>query len=244
MNRTHVFIVGIQRSGTSYLAHILDDHPSIRFARPIGGPPPEPKFFINEYKKGREFYESKYFANRSESVWGEKSAIYAEHLDVPERIHAFYPSAKIIFMLRNPVERAISNYFLSVRSKKETRPIEAILENSQPPCPQDVAMSPYDYIARGDYCSFISRYEQLFSDIKILISEETFENIESIQSTYDFLGVDCDHVPSCLCDRINHADRTIVPAYLVEKLQETFEPNIKAVEEKLGKEVTVWRIKA
>ena len=56
----HFFIIGAQRSGTTYLYHLLDEHPEICMARPLR---PEPKFFLkNElYARGLEYYETCYF---------------------------------------------------------------------------------------------------------------------------------------------------------------------------------------
>ena len=59
-----LFIVGAQRSGTSYLYKILDSHPSVELAKPIR---PEPKFFLK--KKlcilGKEYYLSRYFDTKN-----------------------------------------------------------------------------------------------------------------------------------------------------------------------------------
>jgi hypothetical protein len=55
------FIVGAQRSGTTYLWHALNHHPEICMASPVR---PEPKFFMQEelWKKGKDYYERAYFS--------------------------------------------------------------------------------------------------------------------------------------------------------------------------------------
>jgi hypothetical protein len=115
MTKEHLFIIGAQRCGTTYLYKVLDSHPEIYMAKPLR---PEPKFFINdlEYSNGKLYYENKYFSSIDDSikVLGEKGTSYIEHPDVSDRIKSFYPNAKIIVLLRNPVERAISNYFFFI----------------------------------------------------------------------------------------------------------------------------------
>ncbi|MHA2427210.1 MAG: sulfotransferase family protein, partial [Candidatus Hermodarchaeia archaeon] len=206
----HFFIVGVQRSGTTYLANVLNDHPDIHVAHPIGGPLPEPKFFVYEenVQKGKSFYEETYFAGRSEKLFGEKSAAYADLPSIPARIHSFFPEATILFMLRNPVERAISNYFLSVRSEKEARdPWLAILGSKNKTEHFDGVMCPWKYLERGHYVEAIERYEKLFSNVRVHITEHFLNNLEAIQSLYAHLDVDTQHEPSCLKTVFNQAAR-------------------------------------
>src|SRR5680860_30087 len=106
------FIVGAQRSGTTFLFQQLNQHPEVCMAKPVR---PEPKFFIREelYNKGLEFYRSTYYAEAGNKVCIEKSTSYIEYELAAQRISQAFHHAKIIFILRNPVERAISNYRFS-----------------------------------------------------------------------------------------------------------------------------------
>jgi len=252
----HFFIVGMQRSGTTYLAHILDSHPEIYVARPIGGPQPEPKFFAyrDRFLQGRDFYESCYFCNRSEKILGEKSVCYADidllgkHLEIPARIHSFYPEATILFILRNPVQRAISNYFLSVRSQKESRGIEEAILGGPPnnyttirDVEYDGVMCPFIYLERGHYVDFIELYEKWFSNIKILISEKFLNQLNPVQGLYEYLGVDKSHWPTCLKQKFNDAPRFSVPPGLEIELQRYYAPEIEKLEDKLNLSLDIWR---
>jgi hypothetical protein len=244
MNHTNLFIVGIQRSGTTSLARILDDHPEIYLARPIGGPKPEPKFFFYEenIKKGRDFYEQLYFWGRPERILGEKSVVYADAPFIPERIHSFYPDAKIFFILRNPIQRAISNYFLSVRSKREGRDIEVALFSENRDRPKDVAMAPHDYLVRGNYVDYIERYEKWFDDITVLISESCLNSVPAIQEAYSRLGLR-DHSPSAsvFFKKFNEAPRNEVPNRVLRRLEEHYGEEITRTEKKLGTSLDIWR---
>ena len=60
----HFFIAGAQRSGTTYLYRLLDEHPEIEMAKPER---PEPKFFLLDelHARGLKFYENHFFPNDS-----------------------------------------------------------------------------------------------------------------------------------------------------------------------------------
>ena len=110
----HFFIVGAQRAGTSYLYQLLDEHPEIEMAKPAK---PEPKFFHVDtlYQHGLEYYKSFYFQEgTSVCIRGEKSTSYMESEKAAYRIAQAFPDGKILFLLRDPIERAISNYWFSV----------------------------------------------------------------------------------------------------------------------------------
>ena len=74
----HFFIAGAQRSGTSYLYHILAEHPEIEMAKPLR---PEPKFFHVDalFERGLDYYRHHFFEGKA-GAWlrGEKSTSYME----------------------------------------------------------------------------------------------------------------------------------------------------------------------
>ena len=111
MNRC-AFIVGAQRSSTTYLYHVLSRSSHICMATPLR---PEPKFFFkdNLYKHGLDYYLHTYYQNPDADLLVEKSTCYLESLVSARRIHQAFPNAKIICIVRNPIERAISHYKFS-----------------------------------------------------------------------------------------------------------------------------------
>jgi len=130
------FIVGAQRSGTTYLYNLLDKHPEISMAKPVY---PEPKFFLqnNSIKKINQ-YEKTFFKEKlkQKKVYGEKSTSYYITPQVPKRLISAYPNSKTIFILRNPVYRALSHYFFTKSHGLETRSLEAVfLKNEREPAP-------------------------------------------------------------------------------------------------------------
>ena len=141
----HLFIIGAQRSGTTSLFLQLDAHPSVTMAKPVK---PEPKFFLDNdaLEPGWQDRYQQFFPHpEGKAVLGEKSTTYIERSDAGERIAIAFPEAKIVALVRDPIERAVSNYRFSVANGYERRPIDAALDpqNLVPESPADVSTSPY-----------------------------------------------------------------------------------------------------
>ncbi len=204
----HFFIAGAQRSGTTYLHTILSEHPEIELNQPWW---PEPKFFLHEDAPSRlDEYLKKYYFRNDATLHGEKSVCYMEHTEVIERIARSFPDARIIFILRDPVDRAISNYWYSLGNKLEDATIEqALMDESFSERPYDsakiIGCPPYYYLRRGKYAGYLDNYLKYFdrSQIKILISEEFFNNQAKISELFEFLGIDPNFTPPSMAKKVN-----------------------------------------
>ena len=222
-----IFIVGAQRSGTSYLYKILDEHPNVELAKPMN---PEPKFFLKKklFDLGREYYESKYFESKNEETFylGEKSTSYIEKPEAAERIFKFYPQAKILIILREPIARAWSNYVFTKKSGLETKTFfEAI--NSDPKkrkYDKDISVNPFNYIERGKYFNFIPTFTNLFKieNIRIEIFEEFVGNLKSIQNLYKWLGIDSNFKPEDYFHPVNESKSDNPPDDIFIRLSNIF----------------------
>lgn len=209
MKREHFFIVGAQRSSTTFLYNLLDQHPSIQMARPVQ---PEPKFFLDDdmFSCGLDFYEHHFFnADRGVSIWGEKSTSYIESETAAMRIHECYPGARLVFVLRDPIDRAMSNYRFSVDNGFETLPMWDAFFPERPRQfdPKSVSASPYAYLARGHYINFIRLYERCCpaSPIKIILQEALIKDIGVVRDLYRFLGVDSNFTPGRFEIKVNES---------------------------------------
>jgi len=247
LSETEYFvIIGAQRSGTTYLYSQLDDHPEITMARPMR---PEPKFFLDEHARelGREHYTKAFFSHRTdERVLGEKSTSYIEHPEVAKRMAAVLPDAKILVMLRNPVQRAISNYYFSVKHGLETRTIEEVFLEKKP-APEstiNTSVSAFSYLERGAYDNYLEPfYNQFGADrMKVLLFEKMVGHQAEIQDLYRFLGVDDQHESAVVSDRINSGDaREVVDSKIIESLQEYYIPFNFRLEKRLGIDLSPWQ---
>jgi len=191
----HFFIVGAQRSGTTFLCKICDEHPEIEMAKPLN---PEPKFFITDdlYKNGINFYMDHFFRKYIEGkIRGEKSTSYFEKEIAAKRISENFESAKIIIILRDPIERAVSNYLFSYSNGIETLTIdEAFLKESERIDKYDqekISVSPYAYLKRGLYIDYLEMYEKYFAyeKIHIILFEKMVKDKIFIENFFKFLGV-------------------------------------------------------
>jgi hypothetical protein len=188
-------IAGAPRSGTTWLYQLLDQHPQISMARPVS---PEPKFFLIDelYSRGLDYYSSTWFRDLSGRLAGEKSTNYLESPKAAERIHLHLPDVRLVFILRDPVERAYSNYLWSRRNGLETESFPAALA-SEPAREAELAPSlhyarPHAYFSRGLYAELLRKYFRFFGRDQILCVR--FEDIRDrpgalVERLHRYLGV-------------------------------------------------------
>lgn len=121
-------IAGVARSGTGSLYLFIDKLPQFFLAKPHA---PEPKFFSREnvYVKGVDWYLQTFFKDcKTDLIAGEKSTEYFESILFPERAMKHFPRLKVIIILRDPVERTISNYWWSFKNGHEKRSINIAIQ--------------------------------------------------------------------------------------------------------------------
>ena len=192
------FIVGGQRCGTTWLYKMLDSHPEINMAKPIK---PEPKYFLNNKNASKKEY-LKYHFNGIDSgiVLGEKSTSYYESEQAARSIKSCLPESKIIFLVRNPIERAISNYKFSKANGLELRSLEDVFLNGveNEKVIANTSVNPFDYIKRGKYSNFIGKYLDIFGrdNIHIICFEQIVHSTKEFRRLLKFLDVDDTFLPS------------------------------------------------
>lgn len=165
-------IIGAQRAGTTMLYNILEEHPNIRMAKPLY---PEPKFFLkaNINQLNKEWYINYYYPNlkNDETIIGEKSTSYIEHPQALMRMKEMFPDINIIVMLREPVARAISNYYFSKKNNIETRSIKNVFIKNDPPpkIAEEISTSPFNYLSRGIYIEYLKNVFEIFNKYQLYI---------------------------------------------------------------------------
>lgn len=204
-------VIGAARCGTTSLYEYLKSHPQIYL------PPskrPEPHFFLkeNEFKKGIKYYSNKYFKDVDKNaVAGEISTSYIYQPYVAERIKKYLPRVKLIAILRNPIERAFSNYWVTYKNGIETLPFSQAIRQekfriSNPESTFHAEVQPFAYIDRGRYYKQLKIYLKFFSrnQIHIAIFEDFINNtLVELKKIFTFLDVDTSYVPPNIGKKFN-----------------------------------------
>jgi len=208
----NLFLLGVARCGTGTLHSYLSDIPEICMSNPK-----EPYFFECEYDNGLDFYRRKYFAHwNGEQIIGESRHrnIYLPY--VAKRIYQFNPNARLIVILRNPVERAHSHWWLlhccgwERLSFREaiSKDLERITRGRRLDTSEEIedycnnlGVLPSNceglgiyrtYLDSGYYIQQIDRYLDLFlkEQLKIVLFEDLMSDPRRIiQELMDFLGL-------------------------------------------------------
>lgn len=189
-------IAGAPRAGTTWLYHLLDRHPDVFMAKPSK---PEPKFFLIDelYELGIKYYAHTWFSDVGDGqVCGEKSTNYLESAQAAIRIKKNLPNVRLIFILREPVDRAVSNYQWSCMNNMETQDFATAIsleEKRQKELPEELKYArPHAFFSRGLYANLLAPYFDLFPRKQILCLK--FEDIihkpkELTKSLHRFLEI-------------------------------------------------------
>ncbi|MDO8446229.1 MAG: sulfotransferase [Deltaproteobacteria bacterium] len=246
------FIIGgAPRSGTTWLYHLLDRHPDICMANPVT---PEPKFFLVDglYERGIDYYSDKWFSDVPEGeICGEKSANYLESPVAAVRIHKHLPDVRLVFILRNPVDRAFSNYLWSKMNGLEKEDFATALdieEKRELELPGKLRYArPYAYFSRGLYADLLEPYFSLFPREQILCIR--FEDIiicpELLtECLHEFLGVrprPDDAKGLGVINMADDEDNISMPEEIKERLYKVYEGPNQRLAKLLGPGFELWR---
>lgn len=122
-DKPNFLVLGAAKCGTTSLCAALARHPDVFFSEPK-----EPVFFEREYEQGLDYYWEEYFSGwDGQSAVGE-GRVYNLYLPfVPPRIRESLPEARLICILRDPVERAHSHWWHRVTRGYERRSFEEVV---------------------------------------------------------------------------------------------------------------------
>jgi hypothetical protein len=243
----HFFIVGAQRSGTTFLYKALDRHIEICMAKPIR---PEPKYFLRKDNSGfnyDDYYKACFPHHSGQKYLGEKGTSYIEHPKKGIKIITIFPDAKIIIALRNPVDRAISNYFFSVNNGIENRTISEVFIDKlpHPKLAFPTSVSPFNYLKRGKYIEYIKEFTVPFEKekVKIVFFEEFTSSFDVQKKIINFLGADTKNL-SFYKESINASKKNQkVPYQIRNLLEEYYKIYNQQLSEYLNKDLSIWSLK-
>ncbi|XP_060643409.2 heparan sulfate glucosamine 3-O-sulfotransferase 1-like [Anolis sagrei] len=116
-------IIGVRKGGTRALLEMLSLHPQVAAAHS------EVHFFNMEenYSKGLDWYRAQMPVSSPAQITVEKTPAYFSSLKAPERIHAVDSSMKLLLIVRDPVERLVSDYTQILHNRKARhKPFQAL----------------------------------------------------------------------------------------------------------------------
>ena len=174
-------VIGAQRAGTSSLYRWLGGHPGVApsFRKEV-------EYFSRYWARGEDWYRA-HFELRAgrRHLRFEATPDYLFHPLAATRAASVVPGAKIVVLLRDPVERAWSQYRHMVRLGYETLPFVDALAAERSRCAADVAglaadpdhdakfLLRYSYAARGHYAEQLARWRAAYPDERILVLRST-----------------------------------------------------------------------
>lgn len=194
--KVQLFIVGAPKSGTTSLHYYLNEHPDILMSSVK-----EPDFFSHKeianqglyYRNSSintfQQYHNLFLEKKNEKIFGESSVSYLFYHEVPKRIKEYNSDAKIIIMLRNPVERAFSHYLMDLRLGLLSEKFEDVFNKEE-------GLKFQQYFLLGNYYLQVKRYFDEFSKDNVHIiwySDFKKDASKEVQKVFKFIGVNSDY---------------------------------------------------
>lgn len=175
-------VIGAARSGTTSLFQYLDLHPQISMS-----PIKELNFFSRDdyEQKGVAWYRRQFHSKDGVLAIGEASTSYSTYPyapDVAARIASYNPDMRLIYVVRNPIERYVSHFLQRTKAGHEIREFSETLSN----------LENETSAWQGRYYYQLSQYLRFFPKNQILVisfDQLKFNTEAVVQELYDFLGV-------------------------------------------------------
>ena len=243
-------VLGAQKAGTSSLFAQLVEHPRV-----LGGVRKEIHYF-DRRARSVSWYRACFPTEAhhravqrrvgAPTITGEATPFYLLHPAAPERLAAVIPDARLIVVVRDPVQRAVSGYHHAARFGDEHRPIEdALHPDAEDPLVDAAAWFDREdcparlrgYLARGRYAEQLERWYRRFPPEQLLVLESTdLASGGGAERALGFLGLD-GPVPAGVADR-NVGRYGAPPAVVVDRLAAYFRPHNERLFELVGRS---WR---
>lgn len=167
--------IGTSKAGSTWLFNALASHPDVFLASSKGL-----YYFDAHFDRGQDWYLDHFRGSDDVRSRGEVSHSYLSSPDAPLRIAAVAPRARLLVSLREPVDRAFSDYLDLVKNQQYEGPFEGALE-AYP-----------RLLDRGRYATHLRRYLEVFPREQLLV--QLFDDLRRdpqayADEVYDFLGV-------------------------------------------------------
>jgi Sulfotransferase domain len=201
-------VIGAMKSGTTSLASYLSTHPDVFVTDPK-----EPRYFTQQWDKGQDWYEALFDGAGPATARGEASTDYSKAPQVPSpagRIAALVPDVRLVYLVREPVDRIRSQYVHRAARFNETK-IE------RRPLDETVRSKPI-YLDWSRYGAQLEPYLEHFDRTQILLmtSERLrHDRAAALADVFTFIGVDPTiPVPNLHEERNRGAEKRRMPRWV------------------------------
>ncbi len=206
-------IVGTMKSGTTTLADLLNKSANIHL------PNSEIHFFDSKFDLGFDWYNNQIKQNipqhkkKDNLLIGEKTPTYCYKNDCPEKIFSYSENLKLVWIFRDPVKRAFSNYLHAVKKGNEIRSFKFCIDNEEIRIRDNIFKG---YLERSKYVFQVKRFLDFFdiSKMHFILFEDLLKNPQNVLSNLmSFL--DCDNdITNCV---LPFSNKTFLPKYPIVK---------------------------
>ena len=249
--KVNFLIVGTQKGGSSALTKFIRQHPQIGLTFKKEG-----HFFDNDdYFQNEEVNYSIYHKNWEHillnsaklnqcKIYGEKTPTYMYWKECMERIKEYNHEMKLIFILRNPIDRAYSQWNMNIEKNREFLSFsKALYMEKIRILTSKNGDRAYSYIKRGYYSQQIKRIMKIFSPKQMLfLKTEDLKNNhqETLDCVFNFLEVDT--FKTIEFEMVNSCEYPPMDQYDREFLRQKFAQEIVDLENLLGWDLSNWKM--
>ncbi len=243
-------IIGAQKGGTTSLYHLLGQHPLV-----VPAARKEVHFFDNRFGEGAEWYRQNFPAPEHRdgrpTITGEASPYYLFHPHAPRRLAQTVPRARLIALLRNPVDRAYSHHRMMTSRDQEPLAFEEAVEAEGPRLRGEtermlldegyvsLTHQRFSYLSRGVYVDQLRHWSEFFDDEQMLIlkSEDFYASpAEGFGRVLAFLGLPAWAPENWAILRKGEYERPMDPETR-RRLEEYFKPHNQRLYDYLGRDL-------
>lgn len=192
-------IIGAAKSATTWLQQTLQADPAVSM------PDPELHYFSRFYDRGHNWYFDQFPKTEGKKLIGEKSNSYLDTPVAAERVKMLLPHAKLIVQLRNPVERAYSDYCMLYRRGEVGGDIRAHLSSQ--------GNVKNRFLVGGSYYEQLQRYRERFpeSQMLVLLFEDMIARPDiQIKQVRSFLGLRADTPQAVVARKVKDRSQPMI----------------------------------
>lgn len=231
--------IGAQKAGTSWLHHQLEATPGVYFPKgkevhywdwvELGKRPDDPTWYLNA------------FSQDNDQMCGDMTPAYALlSLESIQKLHAMFPHAKVIYIMRNPIERAWSAFRMGATVMR-LEPQEMSRQ-----CMREILHSK-SFTERGDHQKVLEKWTSVFAKKNLLVlnfDDFIKDKLSFLVKVFSFLGLDLVHLDtidkSLLSRKVNQGVSMAMPDDVRADLISLYEPKIKDLGIYLNEDFSDW----